>query len=95
MIKHKIFLRIYDDSKSYNCENYICSAFDPFNDSEIPSAKDLYTKYAITPREGAAYVCNEGSAEEVLAGIAISKPFTKSEKDYIGEWKYLVGCITK
>ena len=43
----------------------------------------------ITPRQGAAYICSEESGEEVLAGIAISEPLTKTKTDYIGEWIFL------
>ena len=38
----------------------------------------------ITPRQGAAYICTDAS-EEVLAGIAISEPLTKTKVHYIGE----------
>ena len=84
-------------SKTFNCEEKICSAFEPLIDQNntipefnlIPSAEMIHQKVDMIPRQGAAYICSDGSGEEALAGITISEPLSKSDYHYIGELKHL------
>ena len=83
-----IILRFYGDSGPYNCDDKICSAFDPliFEDLNlIPYSKMLHPEANITPRQGAAYICALYTGEEVLSGIAISEPLKETDENYIGE----------
>ena len=87
------FATFYDkSSKTFNCEERICSAFEPMIEEEfnlIPSAEMVHRNIEMIPRQGAAYICSDGSGEEALAGITISEPLSKSELHYIGELKHL------
>ena len=88
-----VFATFYDkSSKTFNCEERICSAFEPFIEEEfnlIPSAEMVHQNVDMIPRQGAAYICSDGTGEETLAGITISEPLSKSELHYIGELKHL------
>ena len=83
-----IILRFYGDSGPYNCDDKICSAFDPLIEEDlnlIPYSKMLHPEANITPRQGAAYICALYTGEEVLSGIAISEPLKETDQNYIGE----------
>ena len=79
------FLRTYDNSKAYNCEEHICSAFDADTSlGMIPSVSSLFPDIALVARNGAGYFCQQ-TDEIFLSGIAISEPLTESKTNYIGK----------